>query len=463
VTLWGSRVTFEVSSAAPEADPVWVNLTAYALKIEPITVRIGRQNDLDQSEPATLSVLLNNNDDRFTYGNTSSPYTSWWGPGRKCRLRETIGTTVLDIFVGYLQVPTETFVTPSKDQTVSVQAVDRLGRLAASEPFPSALTAHIQDADGDELQIYLPGQDVQAPLTDPGQSFTLPEFSTFLFGNNAPPTDPLVAYAAAEGPPGDELSAFVYTPALTSGSDLGRFAYHEANLPQTITVDAGKSVAIAFWVNFQSVPSTTYNAVLFRLNGNVGAYMELGVTGSTAQWRFTVEDASGITGPTAGGGVCLDVWHLVALRLSESSGLVEFWHHGSDPITATIAGATQGVFTSATLSGQSNVAIAQVQVYYGAGAYSRTKHLAQLAAGYDPLARQTTGERIRTMARYAGIPIAEYTSTVDPGTTVMQAASLAGKTALDGMREAERTEQGLLYVDGSGRLVFKDRRSLYNI
>jgi len=45
----------------------------------------------------------------------------------------------------------------------------------------------------------------------------------------------------------------------------------------------------------------------------------------------------------------------------------------------------------------------------------------------------------------------------------MQAATLAGDTPLTAMRDAERTEQGLLYVDGSGNLIFKDRRTLYNI
>ena len=61
------------------------------------------------------------------------------------------------------------------------------------------------------------------------------------------------------------------------------------------------------------------------------------------------------------------------------------------------------------------------------------------------------------------VPNTDFANTVDTGSSVMAPATLAGRTPLDAMREAETIEQGLLFVNGSGNLIFKDRRTLDNI
>ena len=458
MTLWGSRVTFEVSSAAPEADPVWVNLTAYALKIEPITVRIGRQNDLDQSEPATLSVLLNNNDDRFTYGNTSSPYTSWWGPGRKCRLRETIGTTVLDIFVGYLQVPTETFVTPSKDQTVSVQAVDRLGRLAASEPFPSALGAYILGHA--DLVGYWPLTTPAPPLLGIGPSTAEMPLDTFrVSGSGA--AGVAIAYGSGEAPPGGEGSSLSIVTGK-SGSTVLSYGQLSYPLGFVFTMSTTDTVNFVAWC---ATTAVAYSGTLFAsgIDGNGSSItLFVNINSSTGAWQLQALGA--MTGTIDIGHVGDGALFPVGVRVDMTAASMELWVGGqryTGALTGSVPTAPITVSTGHYAAGV-DVDISHVQVYRGS-TYSYSDFLAQISMGYTPLERQTTGDRIRTLASYADIPVAEYTSTVDPGTTVMQAASLAGKTPLDAMREAERTERGLLYANGSGQLVFEDRRSLYNV
>lgn len=467
MTTWAGRFSFRVSSADPDAaTPTWVDLSDYLLPSS-LEFQFGRQNDLDQVEPTSVSgIQLINNDDRFTYGNTSSPYAAWWGPGRLCQIQETVGGQAMDRFTGYLQIPTEMIVSSGLQQAVSVSAVDRVGRLATAQPFVSTLAEYIRDAGGTSLVVYLPCSEVQGPyLNDPRQDFKLQQDASYIFGSGAPQSQALATYAGTTGVPGDDAVALVYAPALATGSGLGRWAEHSATLPSTLVVDSGKSAALVFWANFQSVPSTAYNSTIARITGPAGSYLDLGVDGPTGTWRASAEDFSGVVGPTTGRSICTGAWRLIALRITESTGVVEFWDNGADPVTNTIGGATQAQFNGIDLFGQSPVAIAHVQVYSGTTAttYTRAMHLAQLAEGFNALERQTTGDRIRTIARYAGIPTAVYADTIDAGSTVMAAAQLANFTPLDAMLAAVRTEQGLLYADGSGRLVFKDRRSLYNI
>ena len=108
-----------------------------------------------------------------------------------------------------------------------------------------------------------------------------------------------------------------------------------------------------------------------------------------------------------------------------------------------------------------NGTISHVQIYVGPGAYTRSMHLAQAAAGYTGLYGQTTGQRIVTLAQYAGIPAAEL-SNVDPGIAPMQKATLTGQSPLAEMRVAETTEQGRLRTNGQGLLVFDSRLRRYN-
>ena len=105
---------------------------------------------------------------------------------------------------------------------------------------------------------------------------------------------------------------------------------------------------------------------------------------------------------------------------------------------------------------------AYMQVYVGT-AFNRAAHLAQYQMGLTGLEAQTTGARVDTILQYAGVPGSDYLATTDTGTSIMQRATLLGKDPLTALREAETTEQGLLYVDGSGQTHFADRRTLYGI
>ncbi len=425
----------------------------------------GRQTELAQMDPSRMSLVLENRDGRFTPGNPSSPYYPYWRQGVRMVWTETLGAITFTHFDGSLEIPEVQLNYQAADPTINdallaVSTVDTLTRLDRARRFISTLAEFIVDAGGTTLVVYLPMNEPVGPtFSDPRQSFSLSESSNYLFGGIPVAGHALVDYGSATALPADELTGAVYDPLVDASGAFVKWGQHDGSLPTPLIVDAGKSVAIACWVNFRH--TFTDIVRLLGLTGPAGCYMQFGVDGTAGTWTASVEDFTGLVGPTTGKAYNVDAWRLVALRLTESTGVVEFWHHGAAPETSTIAGATTAQFTGIQITGQASVAMMAVQVYYGAGAYTRAQHLAQVAAGFSGLERQTTGERIRTVARYAGVS-ASALDHIDDGSTVMQRASLAGKTPLAAMQEAADAERGRLFTAGDGSIVFHDRHRIYN-
>jgi hypothetical protein len=457
---WENRLIFEVSSAPPDADfPVWVDLTSRIRdNIRPVDLRIGRQNDLEQAEPSRLEIMLDNADDALTFGNTTSPYASWWGPGCRCRLREPHAGAVFELFDGFVEVPQEALITAGIEQRIALTAVDRLGRLENAPEFISTLAAHIM---GSGPAAYLAGYWPLAdgslrPAVGPVTAVLAP--TVVVYGQGQRVTD--LWATAATGPPGDDVDGISFAPDLNG---LGAEAHLVA--PVAIPVTSAQTLTIAAWI--KPSPGVTAAGFPFLLNcfhGSQSSSFDIDDlnTGTTEASFHGAFGTAAFPGPFP-----LDVWRLTTASINLATGALSLWS-GTDLVaTNTVAGSplTGDTFTDLLLGNALwEGSIAHVQIYVGADtAFRYVDHLAQVQVGMLGLERQTTGDRIRTIAQYAGLPNVETVNTVDKGQSVMQVARLAGKTPLDAMREAETTEQGLLHTDGAGHLVFKDRRTLYNV
>ena len=128
MTAWTSEVDVrvEVSSAAPDADPVWVDITPWVRTTGrggPIDIARGAQTVLQTFEPARMTLVLDNADSRFTSGNTTSPYYPWWKEHRRVRVRETVGSKTFDLFTGYVEMPVVTETIEGRDNLVTIAAV----------------------------------------------------------------------------------------------------------------------------------------------------------------------------------------------------------------------------------------------------------------------------------------------------------------------------------------------------
>lgn len=464
------RVALRASSAPPDATPVWVDITAYlddGPRGQGWSITTGRQTPLSRAEPARLNLTLDNADHRFSPGNPSSPYFPWWTQGCRLQLQESIGSWSSSYPDFFLELPDVLINLPGVDQTVTVNAVDRLGRLQGSSRFISTLAEQIIHAGGSSLVHYWPMNETVGPtLRNPVGATVLTErrgsFVTS-FGATAVTGDPVVVYGGAEALDGDELQGIVYNPTV-GGGGVGalRWADHIATLP-ALAVTSGLSLALALWVRWTG--TTVDGPVVIQLASGGATYAQITLESISTTGTYALaarDDTSANTTQATTIPANLDAWRLVALRISEPSGLVEFWHHGDPPVTFTLGGAPSAMTGLVNLT-IGTVAPAQMlgaQIYLGAGAYTRAMHLTQVQQGFLGLDGQHTGERIRTLTRYARVPDGEVDA--NQGVAVMRRASLAGKDPLTALREAETTEQGRLYCRGSS-LVFRDRRRRYDI
>lgn len=85
---------------------------------------------------------------------------------------------------------------------------------------------------------------------------------------------------------------------------------------------------------------------------------------------------------------------------------------------------------------------------------------AHAAAGLTGFTGERSDQRVARVASYVGVPAAQQVLEVGLSTT--GPAKISGQSALAAMQAVESTENGLLFVDGQGRLMFHARSHRYN-
>ncbi|MEU4594376.1 hypothetical protein [Micromonospora aurantiaca (nom. illeg.)] len=454
---------FEVSSADPDATPVWVNLTSRVRTVgagmRPVQIRRGAASERDDVQPSTLTLALENTDHALTPGNPSSPYVSWWGQRRRCRLVETVLGVDYVRFTGYTNpVDLSDWADVGVEQFVSLTAVDWLGRLDTVPAFTSTLGEHIR-TQGGTLREWWPLSDPSLPLRSAlSNSVTAPRVSGFQEATTRDPQD-LVQPSAVPGPPGDDLSYVRWYPEINDFGDL-TLAYAVHIAPVNVTASATDTVALSVWTK----PDTTRGTPLFRPTP-----VFLALASSTFEIGFydyvpgLIALVAGTSSTQASRELERDVWRLVTLRVDFATGAVELWIGADSVTTNTVALPAGMTFTKLELGGNMSGSLAHVQVRVGPNASTMTRqmHLDQYAHGMRGLERQTAAERVATVAEYAGMPAGDVA--VDTtATTPMQRARLSRARPTAALRTAATAEQGRLFVTGAGKLRLRARAARYN-
>lgn len=450
-----------------------VDITQYVDTVQtPMNTSSGSTAETS-GDTGSATITVNNARQWFTPENPVSPFGPNITAGRRIWIEEVIGYQKVGDFSGYLEFPeidtwTQSSDDAPRDQMLTLSVVDELARQSNTEPFVSTLAGHIRYNGGEDLRAYY-------PLGDSPSSQTAANYAPFARplmriysqtpGGGTPTATPggnLIQYGAGLSLPGDDISTAMSNP-VVSGTAISRASYGVAAFSDPIQQNSGETIAFTYWCQVDSVTDTVVPATIrnnddITLQQDMLLYYLLG-SGWTARWHppgSTITEII-VPGPAAFKPV------LVTLRLTLPSGLCELWIDDHDSVTTTLLGSIPSSTSWSSIAAGSHVgSVGHVQVHVGPAAFPRTMHLAQYRAGLLGLDGQLTGERVRTILRYAGIPDGEL-GDVDSGTVVMQNASLAGMTPAEALRVAEATEQGLLMASGAGRVTFADRRRLYNI
>jgi len=430
----------------------------------------------ETTDEGSMELTLNNSDQAFTPGNVNSTYYPNVKAGKRIRVREVLPSlsAIIDVFTGYIEFPeieawTASTTSAPRDQQITITAVDRITWLSRARPFISTLAEQIRYAAGSQLMAHYPLNDDQGAVSAANVTDTFREplvkkvSSPTTAGGGSGGVEPSLTFGSGTPLLGDDVASATGVPAVNAGI-LYSSVYAEARFASPIPQASGETIALVFWCTYDGttidglVPATIRNNDDTSLQQDMLLYYTAGAW--TARWGppSSTPTTLAVSGPQAAKPT------LIALRLTLPSGLCEYWRDVDTPATTTLGGSipTSATWSSLAVMGQWAGTLGHVQVHVGVDAYPRAAHLAQFQAGWTGLERQYPGQRIETLANYAGIPANEL-NRVDPGVAVMQNASLAGKTPLTAMTEAADTERGSLYAAGTGELVFADRRRLYNI
>ncbi|MFI6332911.1 hypothetical protein ACIBBG_31970 [Micromonospora chersina] len=456
---------FEVSSADPDAAvPVWVNLTSRVRTTgsgqRAVQIRRGAGSERDDVQPSTLSATLENTDHALTPGNPSSPYVAWWGQRRKCRLVETVLGVDYIRFTGYtnpLDLPD--WAEPGIEQLVTLTAVDWLGRLDTAPALTSTLQEHIRTQGGPLVEHF--------PLSDPypqTSAVTLAATRRTIVGfQTSAATEPeqLIQAAALPGPPGDDQSYARWVPLSDGTLELAK-----ARLSAKLNVSFGATdvIALSVWLCAQTDPNGyDWASVVVALTspGPRGFLVtDNGFAGSIqGTWRSPVLD----TDLNAGRRLEKDVWRLLTVRLDAGTGALDFWLGADVAQSATVTPPGATTLTDLSIGTTYAGGVGQLQIRVGPPATTMTRamHLAQYAHGYRGLERQSAGERVTTIAGYAGVPAADLA--VDAAAaTPMQRARLSRARPTAALRAAATTEAGRLFVTGPGKIRLRARAARYD-
>lgn len=124
------EVSFDYTHDPRSASFTWTDITPYLVSYSRAPVRT---NEFDQPGPAPATLVLRNDDARFTPDNTSGPYYGGLKKYRRFRVRAQWSAVTYDRYWGYVLDWPQSWAQAGKDATVTLQLTDVLTALSTTD------------------------------------------------------------------------------------------------------------------------------------------------------------------------------------------------------------------------------------------------------------------------------------------------------------------------------------------
>jgi hypothetical protein len=461
------------------SSPTWTDVTKYVRG--EVTVKRGRNYELNKNDAGTASLTLENTDGRFDPLNTSSPYAPYVLPYRQVRITAFDGATTYNIFRGYVERFPQQWAEGGNYGTVDVTAVDGT-KTALAKTFGLRYFEQVTT----DLPVWYwrydstLGRTVNSGTSTGNTSSWVSTDAnvtqTFLDSSGPSNGDSAVraAWTGASNKPDD-------TNAGSSASymnDLSGGGYGSSS-PGTVVVEE-------VWWKPESIPTTSgqfikvigrhvWTAATSASQSEISVEAQFAPGGATYQLRYwgnTNPLGSGVViagattvRPTAGR------WDHIAVRqtyTSATSKTYELYVNGVLLCSGTQSTNVYPAFSSGALGGAYNLPSgfacqwAEYATYSNASSPAGNSSVAGIQNRatyqntYAEYASQTSGARVSAVLDTLGWPSA--LRSIEAGASTLQATgSLSGKTANDVIQAAALDELGNVFLDAAGRVVFHNR------
>jgi hypothetical protein len=135
------EITIDITNSPTSTTRTWTDITPY---VRAFSISRGRQNELEQTSPGTLRLVLSNMDRRFDPTYTAGPYYPNVLPNRRIRARAQWATVTYNLFHGYTNGYPQEWPGDGFDAVVQVIATDVFKVLNLSDlggkSYPSQTT-----------------------------------------------------------------------------------------------------------------------------------------------------------------------------------------------------------------------------------------------------------------------------------------------------------------------------------
>lgn len=431
-TLWnGYQLYVELYTTS------WQDITSYVRSVD---MQRGRSTELDTFQPGTLSMVLDNSDRRFDPTYTSSPYNGYIVPRAQVRVRvEVLTLTVAVLFTGRVSSWPQTYDLGGHYAECNVTAVDDMATLARRR-LPESLY---------RTQLLSESPWAYWPLGEDPSSSVFIDYS----GNGRDGYKPPVFQSTASLVNGSGYASQVYEPGT---------AYYGAEAPSTYTLE--------MWVRAPSTPPASGGVyVPFASSRRSGLMHQLAIIAdsSLGNGNFAVLSYNGTTRYDARTStqICDGQPHHIVIVTTSTTASPTVYVDGVAATTSTASSANTTAVTGSALymfwpgwdtalfDERPVVVFDEVSVW--SSALSASTVSTHYSLGVTPGYGDTTCARASRVLTAVG-----WSGSTTIGTGLTQLGAYVGDSAgslLSYLQQLELTEQGQLYIDGSGYLVFRDR------
>lgn len=431
-TRYGVTLTYEVGLASNPSVAIgstsWTDLSAY---MQSVDTKIGRSSELDTFQAGTATFQLNNQDRRFDPNNASGPYTGNLKPMRRVRLRATYNAVTYNVWAGFVDGWPQEYKTYGKVADVPLRCTDASAVLTRT-PLPESVYAYEVTNDTPVLWWRF-GESDGWIVTDSSGNLRDGTYGP----NQASGTSGLIGYSSN--------GAGSFSP--------GEIAYTYSPVPVTYPF------TVECWLDLTN-PAASEIMYVWQIGGYgfgiTAPFASLEYSQSSGRLRAQlVEGANTRTTDTTI--VNATIYHVVAVFTNGSTAPTLY-------INGTSTGATGGSGTVGqpvgstfvgSVAGATQVGSVVDEFAIYSGSLSAARVTAHYNGGTFPWNSDTVGTRIGRYLDIAGWPSADRT--LATGVSILQPVNLASNDALSLIRQSERSEQGQVYMDQGGVVVFRDR------
>lgn len=449
------EIAFNAGYRTLAVDRVWEDVSEFVELGEGMTVNYGRADEVSTADANQLSLVFDNTDGRFTWGNPDSPYYPNVKVGRPIRLTALIGALESVRFTGYVnEWPVEWPGGSDTYATASVSASSRLSRLGLDSPLAQVL----------DRAITATAPTYFWPLTEPKKatagaevegravSLTSTRPANTVFGV-AGGSDETAGPFVTDGRPGvniqrnsrplqGSLPTLSLGPGVIGGITVGVFA--KGLQPAPGPASSFLSLSSALTDGAPLLGDLDLGEDLAYLALPSGAYVGAGGDG--------LADYIGLTHHIAATIDCDGTDF--ALTLYQDGVLVD-----TDTTPAETINLSLLQINNPGTGSLSDIVVGRVGIWDRALRSDELSYIAR--AGIDGFRGDTTDQRLLRYADWANIDPAELTATPSP--IAMAGMEAAGEQIVGLMREVETTEAGVLYDNREGQLVLRARSERYGV